>query len=104
MKPDLNYERDILANQIQDYISCLESELDLRKLNDPLFEQFSIEKFAMEQLLEELSKHNDISPIKIAENFRERLFQSVRNDCDPEGVFLTSCDAIQLILESLYVD
>lgn len=104
MKPDLNYERDIFTYQIQAYLSCLEDELRFRKPNDPLFEQFSIEKFTMERLLEEFDKRKDIPSAEIVHEFGIKLYQTVRDGYDQDEIFSTSYDAIQLIMESLYVD
>lgn len=104
MKPEVGYPDIVMGSFIEDLIGDIEYNLQLVKAGDPYFEQLSIEKFALEQLLLEISEHKGDSPTAITAKFVERMSVSARETGDPGFVFSISRDAAQSILDGLYFD
>lgn len=71
--------------------------------NDQYFEELSIQKFTLQQLLREIGRHEGDSPTAVVARFVERMSATAKED-DPRFVFSISRDAAQSILDGLYFD
>ena len=67
------------------------------------FEELSIQKFTLQQLLREIGRHEGDSPTAVVARFVERMSATAKED-DPRFVFSISRDAAQSILDGLYFD
>lgn len=102
MKPEVGYPDIVIGSFIEDLIGDIEYNLQLVKTGDPYFEQLSIEKFALEQLLLEIGEHKGDSPTAITARFVERMSAAARESDDTKFIFSISRDAAQSILDGLY--
>lgn len=102
MKPELNYPDVVMGDFIGDLIGDIEYNMRFAHPNDQYFEEFSIQKFTLEQLLQEIDKHEGESPTVVVARFIERMAVSARQTDDPNFIFSMSRDAAQSILDGLY--
>ena len=56
--------------------------------NDQYFEELSIQKFTLQQLLREIGRHEGDSPTAVVARFVERMSATAKED-DPRFVFLS---------------
>lgn len=102
MKPELNYPDIVMGDFIGDLIGDIEYNMRFARPNDQYFEELSIQKFTLEQLLQEIDKHEGESPTVVVARFIERMAVSARETDDPNFIFSMSRDAAQSILDGLY--
>ena len=76
--------------------------MGLVSANDQYFKELSIQKFTLEQLLQEIDRHEGVSPTAVVAGFVERMAVSARETDDPNFIFSMSRDAAQSILDGLY--
>lgn len=102
MKPEIGYPDVVIGSFIEDLIGDIEYNMGLTPANDQYFEELSIQKFTLEQLLREIDSHEGDSPTAVVAGFVERMSVSARDTGDPRFVFSISRDAAQSILDGLY--
>lgn len=103
MKPEIGYPDVVMGSFIEDLIGDLEHNMGLVSANDQYFKELSIQKFTLEQLLQEIDRHEGDSPTAVVARFVERMSATAKED-DPRFVFSISRDAAQSILDGLYFD
>lgn len=104
MKPEIGYSDMVMASYIGDLLNDIEWNMKHTALNDPYFEQLSVEKFALETLLQEIAKHSgDVTPTEILERFVQRADKCVAESRDPHNnyTFEISRDAAMSVLDGL---
>lgn len=101
MKAEIGYPDVVMGDFIQDLIGDIEHNMRLAPPNDQYFEELSIQKFTLQQLLREIGRHEGDSPV--VARFVERMSATAKED-DPRFVFSISRDAAQSILDGLYFD
>lgn len=104
MKPEIGYPDIVIGSFIEDLIGDLEHNMGLTQANDPYFEELSIQKFALEQLLQEIDRLKGASPTAVAAGFVEKMAMSARETGDPGFIFSVARDAAQSILDGLYFE
>lgn len=104
MKPEIGYPDAVIGDYITDLIGDIEYNMRFVQANDPYFEELGIQKFTLEQLLQEIDRHEGDSPTAIVAKFVERMSVSARTTADPNFIFSMSRDAAQSILDGLYFD
>lgn len=104
MKPEIGYPDAVMRSFIEDLIGDIQYNIEDVPANDPYFEELSIQKFTLEQLLQEFDRHEGASPTLIVSQFVERMSASVRTTGDPNFIFSVSRDAAQSILDGLYFE
>ena len=57
MKPEIGYDHIVIGSYIDDLLKDVEWNLKRTALRDPYFKQLSVEKFALEPLLQEIFEH-----------------------------------------------
>lgn len=102
MKPEIGYPDVVMGSFIEDLIGDLEHNMGLVSANDQYFKELSIQKFTLEQLLQEIDRHEGDSPTAVVAGFVERMAVSARETDDPNFIFSMSRDAAQFILDGLY--
>lgn len=105
MKPEIGYSDMVMASYINDLLDGIKWNMKYTALNDPYFEQLSVEKFALETLLQEIIKHSgDVTPTEILEHFVQKADRCATNGRDPHSnhTFEISRDAARSILDGLY--
>ena len=95
MKPEIGYPDVVMGSFIEDLIGDLEHNMGLVSANDQYFKELSIQKFTLEQLLQEIDRHEGDSPTAV-------VAVSARETDDPNFIFSMSRDAAQSILDGLY--
>lgn len=60
--------------------------MQLAPPNDQYFEELSIQKFTLQQLLQEIGRHEGDSPTAVVARFVERMSATAKED-DPRFVF-----------------
>lgn len=103
MKPEIGYPDVVMGSFIEDLIGDLEHNMGLVSANDQYFKELSIQKFTLEQLLQEIDRHEGDSPTAVVARFVGRMSATAKED-DPRFVFSISRDAAQSILDGLYFD
>lgn len=93
-----------MGDYIADLLGDIEYNMRFVSASDPYFEELSIQKFTLEQLLQEIDRHEGDSPTIVVARFVERMSASARTTDDPDFVFSMSRDAAQSILDGLYFD
>lgn len=103
MKPEIGYPRIVVGSYIDDLIRDIEYNMKLVTMNDPYFEQLSVEKFTFETLLQEIAERDDITPTEILEQFAKRAEQWAAENQNPSRnyTFSVSRDAALSILDGL---
>ena len=104
MKPEIEYPDIVMGSFIEDLIGDLEYNMGLTQANDPYFEELSIQKFTLEQLLQEIGRREGASPTAVAARFVEKMAMSARETSDPDFIFSVARDAAQSILDGLYFE
>ena len=89
--------RNVMGDFIQDLIGDIEHNMQLAPPNDQYFEELSIQKFTLQQLLQEIGRHEGDSPTAVVARFVGRMSATAKED-DPRFVFSISRDAAQSIL------
>ena len=102
MKAEIGYPDVVMGDFIQDLIGDIEHNMRLAPPNDQYFEELSIQKFTLQQLLREIGRHEGDSPTAVVAGFVERMAVSARETDDPNFIFSMSRDAAQSILDGLY--
>lgn len=102
MKAEIGYADIVMADFIEDLIGDIEYNMRFAQPNDQYFEELSLQKFTLEQLLLEINGHKGDSPTVVVARFVERMSVSARETGDPDFVFSISRDAAQSILDGLY--
>ena len=102
MKPEIGYPDVVMGSFIEDLIGDIEYNMGLTTASDQYFEELSIQKFTLEQLLLEIDSHEEDSPTAVVAGFVERMAVSARETDDPNFIFSMSRDAAQSILDGLY--
>lgn len=102
MKPEIGYLDVVMGSFIEDLIGDIEYNMELTPANDQYFEELSVQKFTLEQLLQEIDSHEGDSPTAVVAKFVERMAVSARETDDPNFIFSMSRDAAQSILDGLY--
>ena len=102
MKAEIGYPDAVMGDFIQDLIGDIEHNMQLAPPNDQYFEELGIQKFTLQQLLQEIGRHEGDSPTAVA-RFVGRMSATAKED-DPRFVFSISRDAAQSILDGLYFD
>lgn len=102
MKPEIGYPDVVMGSFIEDLIGDLEHNMGLVSANDQYFKELSIQKFTLEQLLQEIDRHEGDSLTAVVAGFVERMAVSARETDDPNFIFSMSRDAAQSILDGLY--
>ena len=92
MKAEIGYPDVVMGDFIQDLIGDIEHNMRLAPPNDQYFEELSIQKFALQQLLQEIGRHEGDSPTAVVARFVERMSATAKED-DPRFVFSISRDA-----------
>lgn len=103
MKAEIGYPDAVMGDFIQDLIGDIEHNMRLAPPNDQYFEELSIQKFTLQQLLREIGRHEGDSPTAVVARFVERMSATAKED-DPRFVFSISRGAAQSILDGLYFD
>lgn len=104
MKAEIGYPDMVMRDFIEDLIGDIEYNMKLVKISDPYFEQLGVEKFALENLLQEMGEQAGISPTAVAVRFVEKMNNSVGENEKANYIFSISRDAAQSILDGLYFD
>lgn len=106
MKPELDFERSLVASFIGDQIRRVEWIMRFTHIQDTSFELFSGEKFALETLLQEIDKRSDESPYDVLENFIDKANESAFENENPDTrcTFLIAKDVALSILDGVYYD
>lgn len=102
MKPEIGYPDVVMGSFIEDLIGDIEYNMGFVPVNDQYFEELSVQKFTLEQLLQEIDRHEGDSPTAIVAKFVERMAVSAKETDDPNFIFSISRDAAQSILDGLY--
>lgn len=105
MKAEIGYSNIVMGSFIEDLIGDIEWNMRAVELDDPYFEQLSIEKFTLEYLLKEISQNDDISSTEIVAQFAQKMSYSVDENPDPscDFIFSISRDIARSLL-ILYLD
>ncbi len=104
MKAEAGHPDMVMEDFIEDLIGDIEYNMKLVKISDPYFEQLSVEKFALESLLQEIGAQVGIPPTAVAAKFVEKMNSSVGENDKANYTFSISRDAAQSILDGLYFD
>ncbi len=104
IKPEKLYPEIVMGSYIEDLIGDIERNMKSVSLQDPYFEQLSVEKFALETLLQEISRSEDVPPAAIAAKFVEKMNKSVNKNTAASFTFSVARDAAQSILDGLFFD
>lgn len=105
MKPEIGYPDMVMASYIDDLLKDIEWNIRCTSLKDPYFQQLSVEKFALETLLEEIAECSGIiTAEKVIERFAQQAERRVTDSHDPNNsyVFEVSRDAAMSILDGFY--
>ena len=102
MKPEIGYPDVVMGSLIEDLIGDIEYNMGFVPVNDQYFEELSVQKFTLEQLLQEIDRHEGDSPTAIVARFVERMAVSAKETDDPNFIFSMSRDAAQSIRDGLY--
>ncbi len=100
MKAELRHNDIVIGSLIEDLIGDIEWGIRHVAISDPYFAQLSVEKFTLEHLLQEISKHDDIGAIEIVEMFAEEMNQA--GNMRTGNIFFVARDAAVSILDRLY--
>lgn len=104
MKSEALYDHIVMCQLIDDFIDGIEWDMQRTPTSDSYFNQLSVQKFALEMLLEDICEHKGEPPEIIVGRFVERMASSAKDTDDVEFVFSISRDAAQSILDGLYYD
>lgn len=104
MKAEVGYQDIVMGAFIEDLIDSIKWNMKSVRINDPYFEQLSVEKFALESLLQEIGAQAGIPPTAVAARFVEKMNSSVGENDKANYTFSISRDAAQSILDGLYFD
>ena len=102
MKPEIGYPDVVMGSFIEDLIGDLEHNMGLVSANDQYFKELSIQKFTLEQLLQEIDRHEGDSPTAVVAGVVEGMAVSARETDDPDVIFSLSRDEAKTILDGLY--
>lgn len=105
MKPEIGYDSIVVGSYISDLLDGIEWNIKHTALKDPYFEQLSVEKFALETLLQEIVKRSDVSsPTEVLDHFVQEANKCAAESRDPHSnyTFEVSRDAAMSILDGLY--
>jgi hypothetical protein len=72
MKAEIGSPDVVMGDFIQDLIGDIEYNMQLAPPNDQYFEELSIQKFTLQQLLQEIGRHEGDSPTAVVARFVER--------------------------------
>ncbi len=104
MKAEIGYPDVVMGDFIQDLIGDIEHNMRLAPPNDQYFEELSIRKFTLQQLLREIGRHEGDSPTAVVARFVERMSATAKKRTTHGSSFSISRDAAQSILDGLYFD
>lgn len=76
-----------MGDYIADLLGDIEYNMRFVPASDPYFEELSIQKFTLEQLLREIDRHEGDSPTTVVARFVERMSVSARTTDDPDFIF-----------------
>ena len=101
MKPEIDYDHIVIGSYIDDLLKDVERNLKRTALRDPYFKQLSVEKFALETLLQEIIECNGIVTL---ERFAQEAERCIVDSRDPNSsyTFEVSRDTAISILDGLY--
>lgn len=104
MKPEIWHPDFIVESCINNRLRTVEWSVTHTDLFDPYYEYVSMEKFALQTLLQEISEHGDVSPTNIIEGFAKKASQSIDEGKNPHinYVFSVFRDTAMSILEDAY--
>lgn len=104
MKAEINYPRIVVGSYIDDLLNDIEYNMKLISLRDSYFEQLSVEKFALETLLQEISIHDDMSSCDVIERIADKMnnYACESQDECQNFIFSVTRDAAMSILDGLY--
>lgn len=104
MKPEIWYDDIVMGDFIEDLIGDIEYNMKFVETSNSYFEQLSIEKFALEQLLQAIRRGRGLPPEAIVARFVQSMNDSA---CETDNehnnfVFSIARDAAQSVLDGLY--
>lgn len=104
MKPENGYDRVVIGSYINDLLEGVEWNLKRTSLQDPYFEQLSVEKFALESLFQSIDERRDLEPEDVIEEF---MLKASKYAAESQGsksnyTFSVSRDTAMSILDGLY--
>lgn len=104
MKPEVWYDDIVMGDFIEDLIGDIEYNMKFVETSNSYFEQLSIEKFALEQLLQAIRRGRGLPPEAIVARFVQDMNDSA---CETDNernnfVFSIARDAAQSVLDGLY--
>ena len=104
MKPEIGYDRIVIGSYINDILDGVEWNLQHTALRDPYFEQLSVEKFALETLLQMIGEHRELEPEEVIDQFMQKADECVRECQNPSSNYTFSVfrDTAMSILDGLY--
>ena len=80
MKAEIGYPDAVMGDFIQDLIGDIEHNMQLAPPNDQYFEELSIQKFTLQQLLQEIGRHEGDSPTAVVmRSWKRQNEESMRN-------------------------
>lgn len=77
MKAEIGSPDVVMGDFIQDLIGDIEYNMQLAPPNDQYFEELSIQKFTLQQLLQEIGRHEGDSPTAVVARFVECLRRGI---------------------------
>lgn len=104
MKAEALYDHIIMCNLIDDLLDGVKWEMGRTPASDSYFNQLSVEKFVLEQLLSEVDRQRGETPESILTRFIARMFASAKENDDVDFIFSISMDTAESVLSGLYFD
>lgn len=104
MKPEIGYDRIIIGSYISDILDGIAWNLQHTALQDPYFEQLSVEKFTLEMLLEMIGEHRELSAEEVIDQFIQDANKCACESLNQSSnyIFSVSRDSAMSILDWLY--
>lgn len=93
-----------MGDFIQDLIGDIEHNMQLAPPNDQYFEELSIQKFTLQQLLQEIGRHEGDSPTAVVARFDGEDVCHGKRGRPTASSFLSPGTQAQSILDGLYFD
>ena len=90
MKPELDYSKFVILQLIDDLITDAERNMNGVNTKDSYFAQLCFEKFALEQLFEEIARHDECSAFDTVKQFYLKMDKIVNHETDPDIKYLFS--------------
>lgn len=104
MKAKALYDHVVMCDLIDDLLDGVKWEMGRTPASDSYFNQLSVEKFVLEQLLSEVDRHRGETPEAILTRFIERMSVSAKENDDVDFIFSVSMDTAESVLNGLYFD